>query len=428
MLLDDYSGPFEPDLDLGRFTRRALAVLGREWMLHGHLQDRVAMPLVLSGRSREEMERIAIAEWMGASPVYSRRMQRAMGFGGDDVGTIMKNLQLDIGAPHHYMDFRFRLDDADHGEFWLAYCGALMDVEPMGAEFVHGMCHTIEDPTFDATAAATNPRAQIRPLHRPPRVPAGREPHCHWTITIDHAATPVWPHPNVAEVEAARIASVEVDRPEADAEPGGWADYRGEFDPDFQLEDLSHRALVVALQEFAVQSHVLFRSLLLAVSQRYGHEEATALAPPVFRGLAGLTAQRLRTAMGIGTDAAALAKLLQIHPTFWPRTYVDPTVEALDDQRVRFAVRPCPALAEGDGYTWFAQLGGPADGALDAIAWAIDPRAAFHPVATNPGENLAWEAVIDPSVDPLPEPGEIGLAKISTGAHVVFTPRRPVRA
>ena len=34
-----------------------------------------------------------------------------------------------------------------------------------------GMCHDIEDPTFDATAVATNRKAQIRPIHRPPRYP-----------------------------------------------------------------------------------------------------------------------------------------------------------------------------------------------------------------------------------------------------------------
>ena len=156
MLLDDYSGDFEPNFDLTRLSRKALAVLGREWLLHGHLQDRIGMPLILAGRSREEMERLAIVEWMGASPVYTRRMQRALGFAGTGVDTIFKGLQLDIGAPHQFMDFRYRIRDIDHGEFWLAHCGALMDVEPMGSEFVHGMCHTIEDPTFDATAVATN--------------------------------------------------------------------------------------------------------------------------------------------------------------------------------------------------------------------------------------------------------------------------------
>jgi hypothetical protein len=427
-LRDDYSGPFDPEFDLRALSRRALAVLGREWLLHGHLQDRVGMPLVHEGRPREAMEQIAIVEWMGASPVYSRRTQRALDFADGDVPTIMKNLQLDIGAPHHFMDFRCRVDDAHHGEFWLAHCGALMDVEPMGVEYVQGMCHTIEDPTFDATAVATNPRAQVRPVHRPPRVPADRSPHCHWTVVIDESYPPVEAHPNLALVEDSLIAGIPVDRPAEDAEPGGWPDYHREFDPDFALEDLSHSALVVTLQEIAVQSHLLFRSFLLAVAQAFGEEVAVALNPKVFTGLAGLTAQRLRAATGVAGDGAeAVAKVLQLHPTFFPRTYVDLTVE-VDRDRVRFAFRDSPVFAERDGYTWLAQLGGAGDRALDAIVQAVNPRALCHAVPAGAGERFAYEAVIDPAVPAAPEAPEIGLAKISTGASVVFTPRRPVRA
>ena len=91
------------------------------------------------------------------------------------------------------------------------------------------------------------------------------------------------------------------------------------FDPDFELEDLSHSALVVTLQEIAVQSHLLFRAFLLAVSQHYAEAEAATINPQVFTGLAGLTAQRLRDAMAIdGDDAAAIAKILQVHPVFYP--------------------------------------------------------------------------------------------------------------
>ena len=428
MLLDDYSGEVDAEFDLSHLSRRALAVLGREWLLHGHLQDRVGMPLVHANRPREEMQTVAIEEWMGASPVYSRRMQRALRFGAGDVATIMKNIQLDIGAPHHFMDFRCRVDDAEHGEFWLAHCGALMDVEPMGEEYVQGMCHDIEDPTFDATAVATNPRAQVRPLHRPPRLPADREPHCHWTVEIVADAEPVLAHPNVAIVERALIAGIGIAMPDGDAEPGGWSDYSGEFDPDFELEDLSHSALVVALQEIAVQSHLLFRGFLLAVSQHYGDAEAATINPQVFTGLAGLTSQRLRDALGIsGDDANAIAKILQVHPVFYPRTYVDLTVDVVDTEHVRFAIGACPALDEGDALTWFAQLGGDADRALDAIVQAVNPRAACHAVATQGSERFAYEAVIDPNATPAREAPEIALGKISTGATVVFTPRRPVR-
>ena len=428
MLVDDYSGAFDPRFDLPALSRRALAVLGREWLLHGHLQDRVGMPLVHSNRSREEMQNVAIEEWMAASPVYSRRVQRALNFADGDVPTILKNIQLDIGAPHHFMDFRCRVEDAEHGEFWLAHCGALMDVEPMGEEYVEGMCHAIEDPTFDATAVATNPRAQVRPVHRPPRRPADREPHCHWTVEIVADAEPVLAHPNVAIVEQSKIAGIGVRVPDGEAEPGGWADYSGEFDPDFELEDLSHSALVVALQEIAVQSHLLFRAFLLAVSQHYGEGEAAEINPKVFTGLAGITAQRLRDAMKItGDDAAAMAKILQLHPVFFPRTYVDLTVEVVDDGRVRFAIGPCAALDEADGFTWFSYLGSGADRALDAIVQAVNPRASCHAVATRGTERFAYEAVIDPTALPAREAPEMALGKISTGATVTFTPRRPVR-
>ena len=427
-LLDDYSGGFVADFDLPRLSRRALAMLGREWLLHGHLQDRIGMPLVHANRTREEMQAVAIEEWMAASPIYSRRVQRALNFGHGDVPTILKNIQLDIGAPHHFMDFRCRVEDAEHGEFWLAHCGALMDVEPMGEEYVHGMCHAIEDPTFDATAVATNPRAQVRPLHRPPRRPADREPHCHWTVEIVADAEPVVAHPNVAIVERAKVAGIGIRTPEGDAEPGGWPDYSGDFDPDFELEDLSHSALVVALQEIAIQSHLLFRAFLLSVSQHYGDAEAAAINPQVFTGLAGLTAQRLRSALGIANDdAAAMAKLLQVHPIFYPRTYVDLAVEVVDEDRVRFAIGPCAALDEGDALTWFAQLGADADRALDAIVQAVNPRAACHAVAPQGSERFAYEAVIDRDATPAREAPEIALGKISTGATVTFTPRRPVR-
>ena len=160
-LRNDYSGPFDPDLGLADFSRQALCHLGRESLLIGHLQDRVGLPLAIQSLGREVQLQLSIDEWMGASPIYSKRMQRALGFEGHDVGTVFKNLQLEIGAPPQFMDFQFRLDRPEYGEFWLPHCGALLDVEPFGEKQVKLMCHDIEDPTFDATAAATNPRMKM---------------------------------------------------------------------------------------------------------------------------------------------------------------------------------------------------------------------------------------------------------------------------
>ncbi len=428
-LRDDYSGSFDPGVGLADFSRRALARLGREYLLHGHLQDRVGIPLVLAAHTRQDMLDVAIEEWMAASPLYSLRTQRALDFGNADVPTIFKNIQLDIGAPHQFMDFRYKVDDPNHGEFWLDHCGALMDVEPMGEEFVHGMCHDIEDPTFDATAGATNPYAQVRPIHRPPRVPAGRVPHCHWRVVIDpEHGEPVEPHPTMRIIGESEIARIGIHDPGRDAEPGGWFDYSGNFDPDFTLEDLSHRALVVALQEVAVQTHLLAHAYLHCVASRWGLGEAHANAPQVFTGTAGVAAGRLPAALGItGDDAEAIAKLLQLHPVFQPRAYVAPTIDVLDDLTVRFALHDAPCFHERDDLSWLASMTAEPSPALDAIARAINPRASSTPDAARGGERLAWRIAIDPDAEPAPPSPSVELARISTGATVTFLPRRDLR-
>src|SRR5262245_9289398 len=121
-----------------------LAVLVREYLMAGHLIDRAGMPHVMAALGEGEFGAVAIEEWMGASPIYTRRMQRALGFHDDSVENIFKGMQFDIGAPHQFLDFRYRITDHDHGEFWLDHCGALADVEPMGESFVRTMCHDIE--------------------------------------------------------------------------------------------------------------------------------------------------------------------------------------------------------------------------------------------------------------------------------------------
>ncbi len=428
-LRDDYSGPFDADATLSDFSRQFLAQLGREYLLNGHLQDRVGMPLVIKQCGPDQYARFAIEEWMAASPIYSKRMQRAMNFEGSEVGTVFKNLQLDIGAPPQFMDFQFRLDRPDYGEFWLAHCGALLDVEPFGEARVKVMCHDIEDPTFDATAAATHPCMKMRPIHRPPRSPAGRHPACRWAIFIGDEQDPYEQHPNLEIVERSKIAQTEIVVPDGDGEPGGWADYSGPFDPGFQLEDLSHSALVVIAQEAAVQSHLLARAFILCADQRVGPETAGELGAGQWTGIAALTAERLRSVLGIVDDGIdAIAKIFQIHPCFHPRSYIDFRIEVIDPEIARIEIGDCPAFAEADSHSWFAGLSESVHPALDAIAGVVNPHARCRTVA-NPGSaRFAWDVVIDPSSEPQPVPKELKLAKLSRGATFQFEQRRLLRA
>jgi hypothetical protein len=183
--MPDYAGEFRADFRYEDLSREALVRLVREYAQAVHILDRSMCAAIGMSLGMEQMERLAIEEWKGASPVYGKRLRQIMGVEGDDVEAIFKVLQLDPGFPHHYLDVRYEVVDERHGFFELAYCGALMDAEPWGDKMVTGMCHHIEDGTFDITAQAINPKAHIRHVHRPPRVPSDRSPHCRWELTID---------------------------------------------------------------------------------------------------------------------------------------------------------------------------------------------------------------------------------------------------
>jgi hypothetical protein len=389
-----------------------LATLVDEHLLAGHLIDRAGMPVMVR-HGVEVMRDVAIDEWMAASPIYAKRMQRLLGFEGDTVEVCFKGMQLDVGAPPEFMDFRYEVVDDRHGAFHLDHCGALMDVEPMGDDFVVAMCHHIEDPTFDATGWATNPRLRMRPVHRPPRVPADRHPHCAWTVTIDEDATPTPTPVPAVRLGASRAAQLPLARIEAgDGEPDGALDYAWPLDPDLHVRRFATPALRAIVDEVCLQGHLLVMGFAMAVEDRFGTEAATEALAQQLPGVAGVVAERIRRALDLRTDAAGLATVFELHPAFHPRSYVDWQV-AVDGDAVRLHLGDCIATAEAGFQSWLTLLASGADRVLTAIAAGVDP--CWRVAPDGPGR---W--VLHRGDDPLDELPEVTLVRFSTGAAFGF--------
>ncbi|HUE31426.1 MAG TPA: hypothetical protein VMQ38_00610 [Mycobacterium sp.] len=391
--------------------REQLAVLVPELLLIGHMIDRSGMAWCISSFGREEMVQIAIEEWAGASPIYTKRMQRALGFEGGDVPTIFKGLQLDIGAPPQFMDFRYTIHDRWHGEFQLEHCGALLDVEPMGEEYVFGMCHTIEDPTFDATAVATNPRAQMRPIHRPPRQPADRHPHCAWTVIIDESYPEAESIPALDIVRQTRAATWQLDP--IDRSEEGQADYAGALLSDFDFGAFSHSALVRMADEVCLQMHLLYLSFAIAVRARAADDaEAVLVGTRGLIGLAGLGAERIHRALGLPDGIEGAMRVLELHPLLNPAGYVLAEAEAN-----RLVVHTSPAH---DDRAWIALCSPESVQPLQAIATAVNPRLAVEVCGTD----TDWTAELVETDTPAAELPEVSVAKVSRGSSFQFEPRR----
>jgi hypothetical protein len=391
-------------------ARDQLAALVPELLLIGQMIDRSGMAWCIQSFGREEMLQIAIEEWAAASPVYTKRMQEALRYQGDDVITIFKGLQFDIGAPPQFMDFRYTVHDRWHGEFSLEHCGALLDLEPMGDDYVFGMCHTIEDPTFDATAVATNPRAQVRPIHRPPRVPADRHPHCAWTVIIDESYPPAQGIPALDVVRQTRAAATELD--DIDRSEPGQADYAGPLLSDVDFGAFSHSALVRIADEVCLQMHLLYRGFAIALGKRADAELTTSIATKQLTGVAGLCAERIHRALSLPGGIAGAMRVLELHPLINPAAYVsvEPTPDSLHVHR-------SPAH---DDAAWIALCTPESTRPLQAIAAAVDP----HLRVSVTGTDTDWTAQLvlgDTAVDELPE---VSVAKLSGGSTFRFEARK----
>jgi hypothetical protein len=391
-------------------SREQLATLVPELLLIGQLIDRSGMGWCIKPFGHEGMLQIAIEEWAGCSPVYTKRMQKALKYEGVDVVTIFKGLQLDIGAPPQFMDFRYTVHDRWHGEFHLDHCGALLDVEPMGEDYVRGMCHTIEDPTFDATAVATNPKAQVRPIHRPPRVPADRHPHCRWTVTIDESHPSVSGIPALDIVRQTRAATTELDPIDTDDE--GLADYSGPLVSDLDFGEISQSALVRIADEICLQMHLLNLSFGIAVRARAESEQQTReICTKQLIGIAGVGAERIHRALALSDDAGGALRLLELHPLINPAAYVDAEVTS-DAVRVTSA-------AEDEG-AWIS-LCSPAElRPLQAIVAAVDP----HLDVEITGTDTDWTVRVVQTDAAAKEFREVSVVKFSGGAGFEFEPRR----
>lgn len=404
---------------LAELSREQLARLGREYMAAAQFNSRCGYAGLRINHGDESYKTVAIDNWMAASPLYTRRMQRAMGFAGrDDVATIFKGLQLECGFAHQYFNVRYEVFSPASGRFWLESCGALLETEPRGEDAVRTMCHDVEDPTFDATAVATNPRARVRPVHRPPRAPADRVPHCEWNVTIDASAEPVGEPAVAVELGKSRLAQLTLERPVSERETGGMPDYSGDVHEQLHLEQLSHAALVVVCQELALQVNLLVKGMTMIIETLYGRSAAKKVAEFQMLGSGWVTGERL--ARWANVEAGGIDRILavlQVHPVFQPCAYQPIEFEKQDDTRATLRLLPGVANEDNAQIGWQTLLQEGFSEGIEAIARGVDPRAQVVP---DRDDHTLWRISIEPSAPPPDEPLPVQIARGTVLYQKVF--------
>lgn len=406
--MNHYDGSFDPDFDLSRLSRAALARLGREYMLFNHLHDRSWGPIVAMRFGPQALTDVAVDEWMGSSPIYNARNRKNLKIEGNGVSAVLKAFQVDIGAPHHFLDFRFELVDETFGYFWLEYCGAYEGVHTMTGghpDFIKQLCWDMEDTTFPTTTMAVNPKIHCLPIHRPPLPEDHTGPVCRWEVSLSDQ------HETIEKTEICKIVEQsKAAQFELPALPGrsseGMDDYSGPFKPDFGLEDLSHPALIRQCKEFMLDVHLLIRACMISISRRWGDKVMKEIAREQWLAVAPVYVERIRKTLNMqGDDMDEILKMLQVDPAL-PHDYVDFGCRLVNERHGYFWINDCDAISEGEQGAWLIMLSDADAPGFDAVVEAVNPKARCRPtdpskLASNGGRPVyAWEIIIDDEAEP----------------------------
>ncbi len=411
--MENYAGTFNPDLQLTDFDHSLLAAYGREIMLANHIHDRSALMPVAMQFGMTAQTDVACDEWMSSSPIYNVRNRRFLNITGDDVSVALKSLQVDIGAPHNFLNFHYDLVSGEEGYFWTSTCGPYLHVRAISnadEALETQICHHMEDPTFDATVMAVNPLMRCRPVYRPPYIdtPVPEKGPCKWQVAIQRDIGLVEDCPNLDKVQRSLAANFEFSQPVLNGD--GLPDYSGAFQRDFCLEDLDHAKLALLCKEFMLHVLLLNYACYTAIAERFGEDKVEPIEREQWAHLAPITVYRLRRTFGIeGDDMGAILKVLQLNP-FLPQEYFSVGFEQVSATEGYMWLTECAAWGEPvkRGIASLPLTHPQAPG-FDALVHAVNAKGrvmlieadALPECAAADDAVLAWKIVIDPAGEPV---------------------------
>lgn len=183
--LRDYSGELRPNLKMEDFSKEALV---RMWQAAGKLYvglDGLWYSLIRE-RYGEDVARELDAElWRREAPLEVRRHREAMNIWGEDVESVLKFVQVDIGAGGIFPEFKCELKDKNHGVLTIKRCLGLEYYERHGeTEMQKHACEVLDLEGFEQAAQLFNPKIKVRALKLPPRQ-SREEIACQWEFKLE---------------------------------------------------------------------------------------------------------------------------------------------------------------------------------------------------------------------------------------------------
>lgn len=182
--LEDYSGPFKPDLRYSDFSREKLARMYAMCTIYSCEQIMVLMDHITEKYGTEAMIETHQECWPKAAPHVSQILTKTMNMKGNDIESLMKCFQIDTPWGPVIFDITHELSPAkDRGVLTVWNCPGVELLEERGeAHLIRKFCVAVDQVSMTAYAKWFNPNILVKPLLLPDE--RGKDdPCCVWEFT-----------------------------------------------------------------------------------------------------------------------------------------------------------------------------------------------------------------------------------------------------
>jgi hypothetical protein len=184
--LEDYSGPFKPDLKMTDFSRVQLAKLYCRATEYDLLAMLGFQQWAMEKHGYEAMTNMANDVWGGRLPVHFVELNaKYMNYKKPyDIETYMKHWQTDLtGMGPRYYSWEFQKPDDDHAIVNCNRCITVEMMEPLNApELLHILCEKADVDCIRGTAQIYNPDLDVKVHFIPPRENEDGGICCRWEL------------------------------------------------------------------------------------------------------------------------------------------------------------------------------------------------------------------------------------------------------
>ena len=181
--LDDYSGPFKPDLTFNDFSKDFLLKLMHIWQYAWLQMDAAWFDAVKERFGEEVSYDCATAAWVRVAERVNPRYAKIANIPLNNVIDSMKVLQLPLDNTTgglYPVEYDVRSDN--HVILTVKQCRSLLFFESKAPERIEPICHGLERQVMAKYVA--NPRIKTTPLKLPPRK-SPEEIACQWEFKIE---------------------------------------------------------------------------------------------------------------------------------------------------------------------------------------------------------------------------------------------------